>query len=539
MNWRPLLLLVIIFFTLMSLGVLTHLYLAYQPSLAPTPTILRNDQPTDSTIVSNLPNAYVGNFLQEDSSYYHIRVLNSTFLHHPSRNYYGDTAPSHLQTIWKLFLGKGKTKVGAEEKIWKGAGWTGQPLLVAENGQKYLLQGAYDHHLKKIEAATGKVVWQYKFDDVIKGTGSIWINHEADSLEDFALILQGSRAGKSLYASTVPSFRAISLLTGRDRWQLSSTQTHSYSRDVDASALIWNDTAYIGLENSIFTILNPNPQQAALRQGLLQPQIYRQQDTLYQAADRISHQRNLVTEASPTLLGKRIYISSGAGRVWGYHLEKDSLDWMYFTGADMDGTPVVTADSCLLVPIEKQYITGTGGVLKLDPSLPPQQAAQWYFPTPDFEFATWQGGVIGSVAVNCHYKEAEEPNMAAFVGIDGMLYVVNTDLVVDSLLAPSFDTSIYLPRPSLLFKYYVGPSIATPIWVGNQLMVATSKGISRFEWLTDQSTFVFKEKVAIRCESTPVVDQGRMYVASRDGYLYCLGKVDSSQIMPSMIVPPQ
>lgn len=527
MNWKNILLVLIIFFTLMSIGVLTHLHLVYRsdhpPSLSPLPKL-------DSSHVLPPSLPYVGSFLQADSSYYHLHVLNSTFLHNASRNYYGDSAPSHLQILWKLFLGKGSTKVGAVTKTWKGAGWTGQPLLFIENGKKYLLQGAYDYHLKKIEAATGKLVWQYKFDDVIKGSGSIWINHQADSLEDFALVLQGSRAGKSLYSTIVPSYRAISLITGKARWQLNSVQTHSYSRDVDASALIWKDTVYLGLENSLLTIFNPDPKKVQWLQGLRQPQIYRQRDTLYKAADRLTHHRNLVTEASPTLLGKRVYISSGAGRVWGYHLDKDSLDWMYFTGADMDGTPVVTADSCLLVAIEKQYITGRGGILKLDPSRPAAQAAQWYFPTPDFEFATWKGGVVGSVAVNCHYKEKEAPNMAAFVGIDGVLYVVNTDVLVDSPPSPSFDTSLYLPQPQLVFTHTVGPSISTPIWVGKQLIVATSKGIFRFEWQTDERTFVFKENVNIRCEATPVVDQGRLYVASRNGYLYCLGEVDSSKL---------
>lgn len=534
MTWKHFLLALIIAFTLVALGVLTHLHLASRGSQRPpSPPALSQDQ-AKSVVAMSLP-AYVGNFLQADSSYYHIRVLNSTFLHHPSRNYYGDSAPSHLQTIWKLFLGAGTTKVGAVTKTWKGAGWTGQPLLFVENGKKYLLQGAYDYNLKKIEAATGKLVWQYTFDDVVKGTGSIWINHQADSLEDFALVLQGSRAGKGLYSTTVPSYRAISIVTGKDRWQLSSDQTHSYSRDVDASALIWKDTAYLGLENSLFTIFDPNPKNAQLRQGLLQPHLYRQHDTLYKAADRLTHGRNLVTEASPTLLGKRVYIASGAGRVWGYHLEKDSLDWMYFTGSDMDGTPVVTADSCLLVAIEKQYITGRGGILKLDPSRPAEQAAQWYFPTPNATFATWEGGVVGSVAVNYHYKTATDPNMAAFIGIDGFLYVVNTDVLADSAPSSSFDTSLYLPQPQLVYKYKVGPSISTPIWVGKQLIAATSKGIHRFEWQADSSTFAFKEKVRIRCESTPVVDQGRLYVASRNGYLYCLGQVDSSQL----VAPPQ
>ncbi len=168
MTWKRFLLVLIIFSTVFALGVLTHLYLDYRPE---PPLSVPPPAPPSDALVPAAASAYVGNFLQPDSSYYSIHVLNSTFLHLPSRNYYGDSAPSHLQTIWKLFLGKGTTKVGAETKTWKGAGWTGQPLLFVENGRKYLLQGAYDYHLKKIEAATGKLVWQYAFDDVIKGTG--------------------------------------------------------------------------------------------------------------------------------------------------------------------------------------------------------------------------------------------------------------------------------------------------------------------------------------------------------------------------------
>ena len=199
----------------------------------------------------------------------------------------------------------------------------------------------------------------------------------------------------------------------------------------------------------------------------------------------------------------------------------------------MDGTPIVTADSCLLIAVEKQYISGRGGILKLDPKKTAAEAALWYFPTKNFEFATWQGGVVGSAAVNAQYKTPDVPNMAAFIGIDGFLYVVDTDQLVDTPPQPSFDTSIYLPQPRVVFKYEVGSSISTPIWVGDQLFAATSTGLSRFEWQADSSTFVFREKVAVRCESTPVVDAGRLFVASRNGYLYCFGKVDSSGlIMP-------
>lgn len=513
------------------LGLVVLFYQWYRWSPTPDPVVVE----AASVVVALPQTPYEGRFLLPDSTYWEVELLNASFLHNEQRNYYGDSAPSHLDVLWKHYLGKGTTRVGAEEKIWKGAGWTGQPLLVKENGKLYLIQGAYDHHLKKIDAQTGQLIWQYQFDDVIKGTGSIWLNHKADSLHHFALILQGSRAGKSVYSSTVPSYRAISLSNGQEVWRLNSTQTHSYSRDVDGSALIWNDTVYLGLENSIWTIFNPSPDSVQLRQGMRQPQIWRQQDTLYRLADYRRQGRNLVTEASPTLLGERVYIPSGAGRIWGYHRQLDSLDWMYFIGSDIDGTAAVTADSCLLVTIEKQYIQGRGGLLKLNPKRTPDQAAEWFLPTQNEPFALWDGGVIGSAAVNTSYKMApQSPNLAAVQGIDGYLYVVDTDRTQDTLPQPTFHPDTLLPLPRVVFQHYVGPSIATPIFVQDRLITTGSKGIHLFE-RDSVGQFFLKEKIKIRCESTPVVHQGRLYVASRNGYLYCLGKMDSTALPPPLV----
>ncbi|MDC0230406.1 hypothetical protein OAK19_00435 [Aureispira] len=224
---------------------------------------------------------YKGVFTDSQEIKIEIEVLNASLFHNNMRNYYGDSAPSQLSVIWKHNLGFGKTQVGKEVKIWKGAGWTGQPLMVKENGKKYLIQGAYDHHLKKIDAETGKLVWQYLFDDVIKGTGSVWINHKARELKDFCIILQGSRAGKSIYSGLTPSYRAVSYFTGEELWRLNSTRTASYSRDVDASALLFHDTAFLGLENGIFTVFDPDPDSAKMKNNILQPQIYKNSDTLY------------------------------------------------------------------------------------------------------------------------------------------------------------------------------------------------------------------------------------------------------------------
>ena len=73
-----------------------------------------------------------------------------------------------METLFR----KGKTTISRNlgERLWAGAGWTGQPLIYKEDDSLYLIQGAYDHHLKKINARNGELIWQYKFDDV-KGQG--------------------------------------------------------------------------------------------------------------------------------------------------------------------------------------------------------------------------------------------------------------------------------------------------------------------------------------------------------------------------------
>ena len=87
-----------------------------------------------------------------------------TFLGNNERNYYGRNAPEKLDLIWKLYLGEGETVISRKigSKIWAGAGWTGQALLIQEDGRLYLIQGAFDHRLKKIDAETGDIIWEYE-----------------------------------------------------------------------------------------------------------------------------------------------------------------------------------------------------------------------------------------------------------------------------------------------------------------------------------------------------------------------------------------
>jgi len=457
-----------------------------------------------------------------------VKVEIGTFLGSWQRNYYGNKAPTKLQTIWRSYLGKGKTVISKKigEKEWEGSGWTGQPLLVRENDRLFLIHGSLDHNLKKFDAQTGKIIWQFKFDDVIKGTGTIWQNKNATTLNESLIILQGSRRGlkKDLYSKVVPSFRAVSYFTGEELWRMNVKQTNSYSRDVDGSAIVLNDTAYIGLENALFTTFSPDPQKAKIKDNLFQPKIY-QQITLYDKNDIKKHGGNLVVESSPCLLNNHIYITTGAGHVVGYNLKTNKIDWDFYIGSDIDGSPVVTLDSCILVTVEKQYIEGKGGVFKLDPKKKSEESVVWYFAVEDDSLESWAGGIIGSAGVNDLTRRENEPRLAAFIGIDGFLYVVNhqkINLKKEKIPGPNLKNTYCVP--DLLFKYKLGPSISTPVFVGNKLIAAGYKGIYIFEIKNGNNFNLIAKRQASAFESTPIVFDEKIYIGSKDGFLYCFGQ---------------
>lgn len=468
-----------------------------------------------------------------------LEVIIGTFLGNDQRNYYGDSIGSELNELWKLHLGSGTTNLAEGAVTWSGAGWTGQPLVVREKEQKFLLLGCYDHNLKKINAGTGELVWSYEYDDVIKGTGSLWQNDDAENPENRLVILQGSRLGtqNSLAAKSVYSYRAVSYFSGEELWRMNSKRSRSYSRDVDASAITMGDTAYIGLENGTFISFGPGEQHLTPIESTeyFEPSVF-QELPLYAPEDAVRHGGNLVTEASPARIDDHIYIASGSGHVYGYNLKTKAMDWTFDIGADLDGSPVVTSDGCLLVTVEKQYVKGNGGVFKLDPRKNSENCVVWFFPTGDKEFADWHGGVIGSVAVNDVYNtNSEYPTLAAFTGIDGWFYLVNHTEIDSEEKSLGPDDKTFYPMPVLMEKRNIGPSISTPIFVQNKIVAAGYHGINLFD-VNSRGEIVSVVKKKGVFEASPVADQGKIYIASRNGYLYCLGsespvKIEQDDLM--------
>ena len=462
---------------------------------------------------------------EKDSVIIHL----GTFLGNEKRNYSGNYQSDSLNEIWKTDLGSGVTIVSASKgrEVWKGAGWTGQPLIVEEKGEIFIIQGSFDHGLKKIRAEDGQVIWSYLYDDIIKGTGTLYVNDTAKDPNHRILIMQGSRLGNENHLSSkeVWSYRAISYFTGNEVWRMNIERGKSYSRDVDASALIVNDTAYIGLENGSFVVFNPSHTQINKNEdSVFHSPVIHKELKLYEDADIKTHRGNLVTEASPCRIGDRVYVASGSGHVYGYNMKTNQMEWDFRIGSDLDGTTIVTEDNCLLLPVEKQYIKGKGGILKLNPSLPDTACVEWFFPTQNKNYSSWKGGVIGSPAINEEYKSSfNDQSLAAFTGIDGYLYVIDPNELTNEMVEGPNKKNEY-PMPEIIFKKQIGPSISTPVFSNGRLMAAGYKGIYVFKY--EQGEFIQTDYRKGTFEATPAVHDGKVYIASRNGYFYCLGQTD-------------
>jgi len=341
-------------------------------------------------------------------------------------------------------------------------------------------------------------------------------------VDDDVLILQGSRMGfnKRFSDKVITSFRAISFLTGKLLWQFNVPRTASWSRDVDGSPLMHNHKLYLGAENGILYVLDPFTTE--LRDSILQPKILKEL-RLFDKQDIVRHGGNLVVEASPAIRGDTLYIAAGCGRIYGIDIAGDSVAWTFEIGSDLEGTTSLTRDGKILCSVEKEYIRGKGGMLKLDPRRKGRQSVEWYFPTGNTNFASWQGGVIGSQSLWERGDDGSK-HWVAFNAIDGNLYVVSLNTTDGTALG--FDSVAIFPKPKLLFKKKIGGSISTPIVVEDYLITA-GYGERLYVFQFDSAAMKFTAVDSIHIgtvESTPVVWRGKIYVGARTGWFYCLGE---------------
>ena len=475
----------------------------------------------------------------------------ASFLGGSLRRSYGiGPAPATLDLVWKFKIGSGFTRRKSDEKpvLWSGAGWTGQCTVVRDKGRDYLLLGGYDHNLHKIDAETGVQVWKCAFDDVIKGTNTVIANPHPTSEADRIIVVSGSRRGSSYKVRDprIAPLRAVSFTTGKELWRLPVPKSLNYSQDVDSSPLLFDGVLYAPVEPGYVYALDPfhTRKVGAHRE----PIVLGRSPRLFTAADARAHPdtggANVALEASPARVGDMLYVGSGSGHVYGLRLPALEIAWDFHTASDIDGTAVIGRDGRLLQTIEKEYVKQPGGVYAFDATRTPASSPDWYFPTPNRGIAEWQGGAVGSIAVNDESNPAgHHPRLAAFISVDGPLRVLAPDaLTARTARGPGASSAV--PVPTQVFSAYLDGGISTPIIVGDSLIAAgydrkvhlyritytrAADGAKGALASPDGSSWkvAVSQKAVFKAggvfESTPIVWGGHVYIASRDGYLYCLG----------------
>ncbi len=452
-----------------------------------------------------------------------IQPCISTYLGDGQRNYYGNRAPDHLRVKWRIPLGSGSTHIGQDLKTWKGAGWTGQPLIISEHGDLFLIQGSLDHHLRKIRASNGEVIWKHDLGDSIKGTPTFMDLGEGTADSRY-VIMAGSRRGfdQDFVSGTGFSLHALSYATGEELWRLDVPRTHSNSRDVDGSPLVLEDRVVAPLENGHLAVLDPR-KLSTHPNGYRTPNVIKDY-RLYTKSDLSIYSSELSNEASPTLRKGKAYLAAGCGRLFSYGSGFSGLGWDFRIGGDLNSTMPLTTDDRFLLGIEQQFIPGHGGVMKIIPGKTGRKAIEWFHPLPSVEFYEWKGGLVGSVAINDRYASDVPAHYACFVGVDGMLTVVDHQRIDPQRTTQDPLQQYELPMPVVLDQVQLAAgSISTPLFLGNRIIAPHDKGLDLFR-VSPAGKLTRLDSLTERMfDSTPVCWDGRVYAASRDGYLYCLG----------------
>ena len=136
----------------------------------------------------------------------------------------------------------------------------GMPSIVVDGGRPYVLVGGYDHRLRRIDAETGEVVWEYKYDDIIKSSPSRVREPAPDRRGRQVRRLRRVAARLSLASSPTRAWRRTGpspSAAARSSGDCRCRRPACYSRDCDGSGFFLDGRQYIGVESGWFYALDP------------------------------------------------------------------------------------------------------------------------------------------------------------------------------------------------------------------------------------------------------------------------------------------
>ena len=87
------------------------------------------------------------------------------------------------------------------------------------------------------------------------------------------------------------------------------------------------------------------------------------------------------------------------------------------------------------------------------------------------------------------------------------------------------DAKSKYPTPKLLFDEKIEGTISTPIIIKDKIVAATDKGIFLYQIDLENNKLTLLDNIPdMEIDATPIAVDGKIYIACRDGFLYCFGE---------------
>jgi outer membrane protein assembly factor BamB len=427
-----------------------------------------------------------------------------TFRGNPTRSYYG-TGPmprTTPQVLWQ-YPGAGNPMCGesseyGNKKYWCGTGWTGQPAVFERDGRTWVVFGAYDFKIHFVDAATGAdIIEPFESADLAKGNVTV-------DPDGYPLIYAGSRDNY---------LRVIAFDGGdaRELWRINGrTDDRKHNDDWDAAPLVLNDHLLAGGENSWFHGIKLNRGYTADGTVTVDPAlVFREQGWDQQLIDDLGAKdpNRVSLEASVSVSGDTAWLNSSGGLVQGWDISSlrtgsgnVSRTFRFWTGDDSDASIVPDDEGFLYVGVEvdrnNKRAAEVGQLVKLDPRRPDDP-------------------IVWSIDVNN--------------GVDSGTWatpIVYGDVVIWNT-KPGKVYGIDRASGGILWRIEVSaPVLSSPVLVDGVLVQADGDGVLHAYDLTNPRVLppqLWQVALGANVESTPALWNGRIYVGTREGYVFSIG----------------
>lgn len=453
------------------------------------------------------------------------------FRGNPSRTWYG-TGPMPLSSpkaLWRYpdYSMASVTQTRKGPITYTGSGWTGQPVVWERpDGITEVIVGTYDNKIHFINAETGKKTREpFAVGDLIKGSVTL-------DPDGFPL----------LYFGSCDNYYRILALDGdkpREIWKL-----HAYdiepknalmgNDDWDGNGAIINDHLFEGGENGWIYIYKLNRHYDKNGKVAVSPQKVVQMPGWDPNLSRLVGDNTFSIESSVAVFENRAYFANSAGYVIGIDFTKvknfvAEKVFEFWAGDDIDATPVVDEHGMLYIAVEDELDYGransltplrnkdAGQIIKLNPYMPHPPI----FPNVP---VLRNESVVWKVAV---------PRGNSQLG--GVWATPALDIKRNALYVPTHQGDmIALDRNTgaELWRKPVGyHQWSSPLVIDDNLVLGHCSGKVGFSmWdisdvMNPISIWNDRQNAPGGCiESTPAVWKGRIYVGSRDGFIYSFGE---------------